>query len=295
MLIVIMCSALALGGLVLMVLWSRLSLSPPDAAATDAAGAESTGSAASPASAPRARRAGLALRRYLWWATVVTVATFGTALLWTLPASRLIMRTLALTSPDADGFFTEAQAFVGTISVEGTLSLLLFGVLPGAFLSAVVFAFIHRWLPRGWLGGLVYGLLLLVIVAPTDDPLRADNPDFGFLEPGWLAVLLFSLLILGHGMLLAAVFGWYSRRLPLRPKRPWLAASPLLATVVYVPIGVVLLIGAGVTALGALVVPSIGRWWVSGTVRWAGLVVLAILTLIALPGFIGAVTYIASH
>ncbi|RZU66039.1 hypothetical protein EV379_2385 [Microterricola gilva] len=295
MLIVIVCSALALCGLVLMVLWGRLSLSPPDAADTGAADTDSTDTAAAPASAPRARRVRLALRRYLWWATVVTVASFGTALLWTLPASRLIMRALALTSPDATDFFTEAQAFVGTISFEGTLSLFLFGALPGAFLSAVVFAFIYRWLPRGWLGGLIYGLLLLVIGAPNEDPLRPDNPDFGFIEPGWLAVVLFSILLIGQGMLLAAVFGWYSRRLPLRPRRPWLAASPLLATVVYVPIGVVLLIGAGVTALGALVVPSIGRWWVSRTVRWAGLVVLAVLTLIALPGFIGAVTFIASH
>lgn len=290
MLIVVVCSALALCGLVLMVLWGRLTLTPPDAASTDAADA-----AAAPASAPVARRVGLALRRYLWWATVVTVATFGTALLWTLPASRLIMRVLALTSPDATGRFTEAQAFVGTISFEGTRNLFLFGALPGAFLSSVVFAFVYRWLPGGWLGGLVYGLLLLVIGAPVLEPLRPDNPDFGILQPGWLAVLLFSLLILGHGMLLAAVFGWCSRRLPLRPRRPWLAASPLLAGVIYVPIGVVLLVGAGVTVLGAAVLPGVGRWWASRTVRWAGLVVLAVLTLVALPGFVGAVSSIVAN
>lgn len=284
MLIVIACSALALCGLTLMVLWGRLSLTPPDAAATD-----STGTPASPASAPLGRRVGRALRRYLWWATVVTVASFGTALLWTLPASRLIMRALALTSPNATGRFTEAQAFVGTISAEGTLNLFLFGALPGAFISAVVFAFVYRWLPGGWLGGLVYGLLLLVIAAPILEPLRPENPDFGILQPGWLAVLLFSLLVLGHGVLLAGVFGWYSRRLPLRPRRPWLAASPLLAGVVYVPIGVVLLVGAGVTVFGAAVVPGLGRWWASRTVRWAGLVVLGVLTLVALPGFVAAV------
>lgn len=289
MLIVIVCCALSLCGLVLMVLWGRLSLTPPDAAGTD-----SMGTPASPASTPLGRRVGRALRRYLWWATVVTVVSFGTALLWTLPASRLIMRVLALTSPDATGSFTEAQAFVGTISAEGTLNLFLFGALPGAFLSAVVFALIYRWLPGGWLGGLVYGVLLLVIAAPVLEPLRPDNPDFGILQPGWMAVVLFALLILGHGMLLAAVFGWYSRQLPLWPKRPWLAASPLLAGVIYVPIGVVLIIGAGVTVFGALVVPSLGRWWSSRTVRWAGMVVLAVLTLIALPGFIGAVSSIAA-
>lgn len=290
MLIVVVCSALALCGLVLMVLWGRLSLTPPDAAETD-----SPGTAAAPASAPVARRVGLVLRRYLWWATVVTVATFATALLWTLPASRLIMRALALTSPDATGRFTEAQAFVGTISAEGTLNLFLFGTLPGAFISAVVFAFVYRWLPGGWLGGLVYGLLLLVIGAPVLEPLRPGNPDFGILEPGWLAVLLFSLLVLGHGMLLAAVFGWYSGRLPLRPKRPWLAASPLLAGVIYLPIGVVLLVGAGVTVLGAAVLPGVGRWWASRTVRWAGLVVLAVLTMISLPGFVAAVSSIVAR
>lgn len=289
MLIVIACSALALCGLALMVLWGRLSLTPPDAAETDAAdGVDAT------ASAPLGQRVGRALRRYLWWATVVTVATFGTALLWTLPASRLIMRALALTSPDATGRFTEAQAFVGTISFEGTRNLFLFGALPGAFISAVVFAFVYRWLPGGWLGGLVYGLLLLVIGAPILEPLRPENPDFGILQPGWLAVLLFSLLVLGQGVLLAGVFGWYSRRLPLRPRRPWLAAAPLLAGVLYVPIGVVLLVGAGVTALGAAVVPGVGRWWVSRTVRWAGLVVLAVVALISLPGFAAAVSSIVA-
>ena len=158
----------------------------------------------------------------------------------------------------------------------------------------MVFALIYRWLPVGSLGGLVYGVLLLVIAAPILEPLRPDNPDFGILQPGWLAVLLFSLLILGHGMLLAAVFGWYSRRLPLRPRRPWLAAAPLLAGVIYVPIGVVLIIGAGVTVVGAAVVPGIGRWWASRTARWVGLVVLAVLTLVALPGFVGAVSSIAA-
>lgn len=289
MLIVIVCCALALCGLVLMVLWGRLSLTPPEAEDAD-----STGTPTSPASAPLGQRVGRALRRYLWWATVVTVATFGTALLWTLPASRLIMRALALTSPDATGSFTEAQAFVGTISAEGTLNLFLFGALPGAFLSAVVFALIFRWLPRGWLGGLVYGVLLLVIGAPVLEPLRPGNPDFGILQPGWLALLLFALLILGHGILLSGLFGWYSERLPLRPKRPWLAAAPLLAGVVYVPIGVVLLMGAGATALGAMVVPAVGRWWASRAVRWAGLVVLVVVTLISLPGFVGAITSIAA-
>ncbi|SDT16056.1 hypothetical protein [Microterricola viridarii] len=334
MLIVLVCIALALCGLALMVAWRRLSLTPPDAAELGASAgsrevqpspAESVpatapvavppgsplpapaASAAPPASAAPAspntppapagpaQRVRAALRRYLWWATVVTVACFGTALLWSLPASRLVMRVLALTSPHAEGSHTEAEALVGTISVDGTLSLLIFGVLPNAFLSAVLFALIHRWLPRGWLGGLIFGSLLLVVAAPIDDPLRARNPDFAFLGPGWLAVLLFTVLVLGHGMLLAAVFGWYSRRLPLRPARPWLAYAPLLAAVVYIPIGVLLLIGAGATALGALIVPAVGRWWVSRSVALAGRIALALLTLLALPGFITAVITIAAR
>lgn len=51
---------LALYGLVLMVLWGWLSLTPPNAAGTDP-----TGTAASPASASPARRVRLALRHYL--------------------------------------------------------------------------------------------------------------------------------------------------------------------------------------------------------------------------------------
>lgn len=333
MLIVLVCIALALCGLALMVAWRRQSLTPPDAVGRSASAGsrevQPTAAEAVPASAPvavppgsplpppaasaaspalaspasantppapagPAQRVRAALRRYLWWATVVTVACFGTSLLWTLPASRLVMRTLALTSPHAEGSHTEAAALVGTISAEGTLGLFVFGVLPGAFLSAVVFASIHRWLPRGWLGGLTFGLLLLVVVAPINEPLRPRNPDFAFLGPGWLAVLLFAVLLLGHGLLLAAVFGWYSRRLPLRPARPWLAYSPLLAAVLFLPIGVALAIGAAVAALGALIVPAVGRWWTSRPVALAGRIALALLTLLALPGFISAILFIAA-
>lgn len=333
MLIVLVCIALALCGLALMVAWRRQSLTSPDAVGLPASAgsrevqpnaAESVpasspvavppgsplpapvasaapSASAAPASDPTlpapagpVQRVRAALRRYLWWATVVSVACFGTALLWSLPASRLVMRVLALTSPHAEGSHTEAESLVGTISFDGTLSLLIFGVLPNAFLSAVLFALIHRWLPRSWLGGLIFGVLLLVVAAPIDDPLRARNPDFAFLGPGWLAVLLFTVLVMGHGMLLAAVFGWYSRRLPLRPARPWLAYTPLLAAVVYLPIGVLLLIGAGATALGALILPVVGRWWVSRSVALAGRIALALLTLLALPGFLSAILFIAA-
>ena len=122
MLVVIVCSVLALCGLALMVLWGRFSLTPPDAAGAPAPTEAAPPVPALPARPPLTRRLATALRRYWWWATVVTVASVATTLLWTLPAARLIMRALALTSPDAAGRSTEAHAIVGTISVDGTCS-----------------------------------------------------------------------------------------------------------------------------------------------------------------------------
>src|SRR5688572_31541905 len=49
---------------------------------------------------------------------------------------RLVMRLLALTSPEAEGSLTEASEIVGEISAGGTTGLILFGGMPaGALLG----------------------------------------------------------------------------------------------------------------------------------------------------------------
>jgi hypothetical protein len=196
MALMLVCVLLALVGVAAIAAWGTLGIEAP---AAEAGGG----------------RAASAVRRYLWWANLVISGGLVTGICAAGAGGRLVMRLLAATSPDARGAVTEADQTVGEITVGGTLGFLLFAALPLAILASVAFAFSYRWLPRGRLAGLLYGLLLLVVLGSRFEPLRSNNPDFRLLEPAWLAVVAFALLVLADGMLTAAFMSWYSRRLPL--------------------------------------------------------------------------------
>ncbi len=93
------------------------------------------------------------------------------------------MRLLAATSPEARGRITEAGEVVGVISVEGTVALIIFGGLFAGGLAVAPYLLLRRWLQQGYLGGLGYGVLLLLLVGARLDPLRPDNIDFVVLGP----------------------------------------------------------------------------------------------------------------
>ena len=275
MLLSIVCGVLFLAGLVMIVAWGGLSVQTPPAATLTPV---------------RVR----ALRRYLWWVTLATVAGVVPGILTAGAGGRLVMRVLALTSPQSTGRLTEAGALVGHISPEGTLTLLLFGAIPAGYLSAVLYLCIQRWLPRGRLNGVTFGLLLLLVLAAPLDPLRADNPDFDFIGPGWLALVLFSLLVVVQGMLVAAIAGRYSRHLPLFKAARWLPYSPLLATIVFFPVAIAAGVGAVFVALFAPALPPIERWLRSRGATWIVRGILAVVVLIALPTFIRSVITLAA-
>ncbi len=117
---------------------------------------------------------------------------------------RLIMRLLALTSPDARGQITEAEQIVGNISAAGTLELIGFCAFIGVP-TGLLYVLLRRFLPVGRAGAITFGVLLLVLAGTRVEPLRADNLDFVLVGPAWLAVLAFSALVLFHGMLVAAL------------------------------------------------------------------------------------------
>jgi hypothetical protein len=73
---------------------------------------------------------------------------------------------------------------------------------------------VRRWLPPNQWNGLAFGFLLLVVVATRVDPLRPENRDFDLVGPGWLSVVVFSAVVVGYGMLVAALAARYSRWLP---------------------------------------------------------------------------------
>ncbi|MFC7726696.1 hypothetical protein ACFQW6_16410 [Nocardioides sp. GCM10028917] len=114
------------------------------------------------------------------------------------PGGRLVMRLLAATSPEAQGRLTEAEAVVGDITVGGTVFFVVFMSIAAAGIG-LLYAVLEPALPRGLPGGALFGAGLLVVFGSTIDPLRSDNPDFGIVGPGWLAIVAFTTLAIATG------------------------------------------------------------------------------------------------
>ena len=135
---------------------------------------------------------------------------------------RLVMRILGATSGDrAQGRLTEADEVVGEITFGGSLGFVLFvGLLVPAGASLLYLAF-RRFLPGpAWIGGLIFGLLLLATFG-VDDPLSSDNVDFKILAPLPLAVTLVVVTALLFGVTFAALAARLDHRVALIGDPGW--------------------------------------------------------------------------
>jgi hypothetical protein len=238
---------------------------------------------------------GEALRRYVWYVALALGAGIVSGIVMIGAGGRLAMRLLAATAGEAaQGRITEAEEIVGRITVDGTLGFVIFIGILGGIATGALFVLIHRWLPAGTWRGLIFGALLLVVAGSRIDPLRTENPDFDIVGPGWLAVLIFVALGFGHGLLLAALADRYSRRLPLLSLRvkALAAHAPLL---ILIP-GVALLVPVAAGALFAIAGQSVGamRSLTPKVLVW-GRVLIAVVALVALPGFVSAAVDIAGR
>lgn len=281
--IVLASALLMLAGAVLIVVWGGAPVRPPP------------GQYAAPdPSSDRSEGQNRALQRYLWWANLACFAAAVSALLIAWPGGRLVMRVLAMTSPaSAQGQTTEAQATVGVPSLQGTLELLLIGGLPAGFIASLIFLLIHRLLPSGRLGGPLAGLTGLLVLGAFLDPFRVNNIDFRIVGPGWLSVVLFTILAVLVGALAAAAAGWYSQRLPMPSGQAGKAYIPLVAGLVFLPAAVLIAVGALMVMIWSAVVPN-PHSWASPRYKWAGMALLGLAVLSTLPAFIGSINFIIS-
>lgn len=270
------CGALLLLGLAAGVWWSRRPFSAPDRTAE-----------LTPAEVAR---------RFVWYASVaITAGTFaGITVIG--GGGRLAMRLLAATSGDAaQGRITEANQVVGEITVHGTVGFVLFTGIFGGVMAAAIFLIVRRFLPAGRVGGVVFGLGLLVILGTTMDPLRQNNPDFDIVGPGWVAVVVFTALAVGFGLALEGIVVRLSTWLPLLSMQ-W------RVLVRYVPPAVLAVLAFPVTAVLVVVLlgvmlftrwrPLVGavrshRWVIGGRVLVTGVV------LVSLPNAVSNVVEIA--
>jgi hypothetical protein len=275
--VIVVCILLVLAGLLAVVRWGGLAVQPP------------------PTPPPHAARStdpppmSLVARRYLWYLALAVTAGFGAGILAAGAGGRLAMRLLAVTAgADAQGRITEAQQVVGRITVDGTLGFIVFTALFFGLASGAIYLLLHRLLPTGWAGGLAYGALLLVVAGTRLEPLRRGNPDFDLVGPGWVSVAVFAALVVFHGVLVAALAGRLSRTLPLLSLEPRALAGHalLLLLVLLAPLG---LIAAVVGVVVVLVSRVPGMAAHAGRLMAVGRVALALVGLVALPGFAEAI------
>jgi hypothetical protein len=273
--VVVVCGLLVLVGLAAIVRWGGLEPKPPwptrDPSET----------------LPPA----IVARRYVWYVTVAAVSGLASGILLAGAGGRLTMRLLAATAGNAaQGRITEAEEVVGKITIGGTIGFIVFTGLFFGLATGALYLVIRRWLPRGRLGGLAFGGVLLVVAATRIEPLRKDNPDFDIVGPGWVSIVVFAAVVVAHGMCVAAVAGRYSRVLPLLSRRmpSVLAHGPLLllapVAAVFVP---VTLVGV-VTVLAARLRPVIATVQ-SGRFTMIGRVLLVAIVLVAIPSFVSTV------
>jgi hypothetical protein len=276
--VIVVCIMLVLVGLLVIVRWGGLPVEPPPSPAEDE-------------TVPAGRRpVGVVVRRFLWYLTLAISAGLGVGILVAGAGGRLAMRLLAVTAgSDAQGRITEADQVVGRISVNGTLGFIVFTSLFFGAASGAAYLLLRRWLPAGRTSGVAFGALLLVLAGTRLEPLRPGNPDFDLVGPGWVSVVAFAALVLFHGMLVAALAGRLSRAVPLLAPtaRAIVAHVPLLL----LALGSVALVAATVGAVAVLAsqVPAVAAAWRDRRALFAGRVVLALVALVALPGFAAAI------
>jgi hypothetical protein len=276
--VIVVCILVVLAGLVAVVRWGGLTVEPPHAPV--AGGAD-----------PGAPPVGLVARRYVWNVNLALAAGVGAGVMAAGAGGRLVMRLLAVTAgDDAQGRVTEADEVVGQISAGGTIGFVIFTALFFGTATGGAYLLVRRWLPAGRAGGLAYGALLLVLAGTRLEPLRRGNLDFDLVGPGWVSVVAFSALVLFHGMLVAALAGRVSRAVPLLAWEPRAIAAhaPLLLLVVVPPVALVLAVVGGLVVLATRVPPLVAAWHARRVVP-AGQLVLALVALVALPGFLYAV------
>lgn len=278
MTIVAVCGLLVLAGLAAAVRWGNLSFRSP---------------AADPHPAPLE-----VARRFAWYIALLLLGgpLAGVAVIGA--GGRLAMRLLAATAgSDAQGRVTEADQVVGEITTGGTLDFVLFNGIFGGVVFGAVYLVVRRFLPPGRLGGVAFGLGLLVVVGTTVDPLRRDNPDFDIVGPGWLAVVVFAAMAVAFGLTLAAVLARLSEWLPLLSKDRRVLVRYALPALIAVPL---LALTALLAGMGLAVVAVTRSRAVVDAVRshravLFGRVVVAGLVVVALPNAVSTVVDIAGR
>jgi hypothetical protein len=126
---------------------------------------------------------------------------------------RIVMRAAALLVPEAAGQFTENGNRIGSITLSGTLGLVLVGGLFFGLLGATVWVVVSPWIPGGSRTRALLAMPIAVALAGVA-LVQADNPDFRVLRHDAATVVLLLALVSLAGLAIASFDRWLDRRLP---------------------------------------------------------------------------------
>jgi hypothetical protein len=151
---------------------------------------------------------------------------------------RLVMRIAAFLHPDAVGALTENGNRIGDITLGGTLSLVLFGLISCAIAGAV-WVIVSPWIP-GHAGVRAVRTAGIAIAIGTPVLIIGRNPDFVILDHDPRVVALLVALVGAIGLSIALLDSWLDRRLPhaiTGQKRPaaFYATVALMGAVLVLP------------------------------------------------------------
>ncbi|MEW1953122.1 hypothetical protein [Terrabacter sp. NPDC080008] len=235
-------------------------------------------------------------RCLVWFLAVAVLTGLAVGVFVVGPAGRLAMRLLAATSPDAQGRITEADQIVGQISLTGTIGFVLFVGLPFGLAAGLAYALASFVVPRGLLGGALFGLAALVVVGAVVDPLRGDNPDFAIVGPGWLSITTFAVMAVLAGALTAPIAGRLGAAIG-RPSHWWWLWLVPLDLFTFAALSIVSLVFAGIVAACLAVLALVlvlSPWSPAFRRRTAqlGRALASIAVLVSVPGFVSALAAI---
>jgi hypothetical protein len=126
---------------------------------------------------------------------------------------RVVMRLAALLVPDSAGRFTENGNQIGTITLAGSVGLIVFAGLVVGLAVGIVWVTVSPWIPGS---GLRRALLTMPIAVALSGVflVRGDNTDFLVLGNDALVVGLLIGLIAVLGLTIALLDDVLERRLP---------------------------------------------------------------------------------
>lgn len=125
---------------------------------------------------------------------------------------RIVMRLAALLVPAATGLPTENGNRIGEITLTGSLTLVLFGLIAG-LIGGAIWVVVSPWIPGARLRRAILTMPIAVGVVGTG-LIEGSNPDFFVLRHDPVVVGLLIALVALVGFAIAMVDSWLGRRLP---------------------------------------------------------------------------------